>query len=87
MDNLCKLTLKLVQWFWRRSRKCKSLQIDELRAIRIARYDFQRATNLVITKQMSVFQLKRFVITTFYSFYDYYLTITTLIKVKYIPLN
>jgi hypothetical protein len=24
-DDLCQLWLKLAQWFWRRSRKCKSL--------------------------------------------------------------
>jgi hypothetical protein len=27
-NDLCQLWLKLVQWFWRRSRKCKSLQTD-----------------------------------------------------------
>jgi hypothetical protein len=27
-DNLCQVWLKLVQWFWRTSRKCKSLQTD-----------------------------------------------------------
>jgi hypothetical protein len=27
-DDLCQVWLKLVQWFWRRSRKCKSLQTD-----------------------------------------------------------
>jgi hypothetical protein len=27
-DDLCQVWLKLAQWFWRRSRKCKSLQID-----------------------------------------------------------
>jgi hypothetical protein len=27
-DDLCKVSLKLAQWFWRRSRKCKSLQTD-----------------------------------------------------------
>ena len=28
MDDLCHVWLKLAQWFWRRSRKCKSLQTD-----------------------------------------------------------
>jgi hypothetical protein len=27
-DDLCQVWLKLVQWFWRTSRKCKSLQTD-----------------------------------------------------------
>jgi hypothetical protein len=27
-DDLCKVWLKLAQWFWRKSRKCKSLQTD-----------------------------------------------------------
>jgi hypothetical protein len=27
-DDLCQVWSKLVQWFWRRSRKCKSLQTD-----------------------------------------------------------
>jgi hypothetical protein len=27
-DDLCQVWLKLAQWFWRRSRKCKSLQTD-----------------------------------------------------------
>jgi hypothetical protein len=27
-DDLCQVWLKLIQWFWRRSRKCKSLQTD-----------------------------------------------------------
>jgi hypothetical protein len=27
-DDLCQVWLELVQWFWRRSRKCKSLQTD-----------------------------------------------------------
>jgi hypothetical protein len=27
-DDLCQVWLKLVQWFWRRSWKCKSLQTD-----------------------------------------------------------
>jgi hypothetical protein len=27
-DDLCQVWLKLAQWFWRRSRKCKSLQKD-----------------------------------------------------------
>jgi hypothetical protein len=27
-DDLCQFWLKLAQWFWRRSRKCKSLQTD-----------------------------------------------------------
>jgi hypothetical protein len=27
-DDLCQVWLKLVWWFWRRSRKCKSLQTD-----------------------------------------------------------
>jgi hypothetical protein len=26
--DLCQVWLKLAQWFWRRSRKCKSLQTD-----------------------------------------------------------
>jgi hypothetical protein len=29
-DDLCQIWLKLAQWFWRRSRKCKSLQTDKL---------------------------------------------------------
>jgi hypothetical protein len=28
-DDLCQLWLKLAKWFWRRSRKCKSLQKDK----------------------------------------------------------
>jgi hypothetical protein len=27
-DDLCQVWLKLAQWFWRRSKKCKSLQTD-----------------------------------------------------------
>jgi hypothetical protein len=27
-NDLCQVWLKLAQWFWRRSRKCKSLQTD-----------------------------------------------------------
>jgi hypothetical protein len=27
-DDLCQVLLKLAQWFWKRSRKCKSLQTD-----------------------------------------------------------
>jgi hypothetical protein len=27
-DDLCQVLLQLAQWFWRRSRKCKSLQTD-----------------------------------------------------------
>jgi hypothetical protein len=27
-DDLCQVWLKLAQWFWRGSRKCKSLQTD-----------------------------------------------------------
>jgi hypothetical protein len=27
-DDLCHVWLQLAQWFWRRSRKCKSLQTD-----------------------------------------------------------
>jgi hypothetical protein len=27
-DDLCQVWLNLAQWFWRRSRKCKSLQTD-----------------------------------------------------------
>jgi hypothetical protein len=27
-DDLCQIWLKLVQWFWRGSRKCKSLKTD-----------------------------------------------------------
>jgi hypothetical protein len=27
-DDLCQVWLKLAQWFWRKSRKCKSLQTD-----------------------------------------------------------
>jgi hypothetical protein len=43
---LCQVWLKLAQWFWRRSRKCKSLQThrrtdDGQRAIRIAHLSFQ----------------------------------------------
>jgi hypothetical protein len=30
-DDLCQVWLKVVQWFWRRSRKCKSLQTDTIR--------------------------------------------------------
>jgi hypothetical protein len=49
-DDLCQVWLKLAQWFWRRSRKCKSLQTDERtdgqtddgqRVIRIAHLSFQ----------------------------------------------
>jgi hypothetical protein len=27
-NDLCKVCLKLAQWFWKRTRKCKSLQTD-----------------------------------------------------------
>jgi hypothetical protein len=27
-DDLCQVWLKLAQWFWRRSRKCKSLKTE-----------------------------------------------------------
>jgi hypothetical protein len=45
-DDLCQVWLKLVQWFWRRSRKCKSLQTDRQTdtaqwAIRKAHLSFQ----------------------------------------------
>jgi hypothetical protein len=49
-DDLCQVYLKLVMWFWRRSRKCKSLQTDGQtdgqtdagqRAIRKAHLSFQ----------------------------------------------
>jgi hypothetical protein len=44
-DHLCQVWLKLAQWFWRRSRKCKSLptdgRTDGRRAIRIAHLSFQ----------------------------------------------
>jgi hypothetical protein len=45
-DDLCQVWLKLTQWFWRRSRKCKILQTDGRtddgqRAIRIAHLSFQ----------------------------------------------
>jgi hypothetical protein len=49
-DYLCQVRLKLAQWFWRRSRKCKSLQTDGRtdgqtddgqRAIIIAHLSFQ----------------------------------------------
>jgi hypothetical protein len=44
-NNLCQVWLKLAQLFWRRSRKCKSLQTDgqtddRQRAIRIAHLSF-----------------------------------------------
>jgi hypothetical protein len=49
-NDMCQVLLKLAQWFWRRSRKCKSLQTDgqtdgqtdaEQRAIRKAHLSFQ----------------------------------------------
>jgi hypothetical protein len=45
-DDLCQFWLKLVQWFWRRSQKCKSLQTDRQmdtgqQAIRKAHLSFQ----------------------------------------------
>jgi hypothetical protein len=50
-NDLCQVWLKLAQWFWRRSRKCKSLQTarrtdrrqtdDRQTAIRIAHLSFQ----------------------------------------------
>jgi hypothetical protein len=49
-DDLCQVWLKLALWFWRRSRKCKSLQTDGQTArrtddgqpaIRIAHLSFQ----------------------------------------------
>jgi hypothetical protein len=49
-DDLCHAWLKLAQWFWRRSRKCKSLQTDRRtdrqtddgqKVIRIAHLSFQ----------------------------------------------
>jgi hypothetical protein len=33
-DNLCQVWLKLALWFWRSSRKCRSLQTDGQRVIR-----------------------------------------------------
>jgi hypothetical protein len=36
LHDFCQVWLKLAQWFWRRSRKCKSLQTD-------GRYDGQPA--------------------------------------------
>jgi hypothetical protein len=41
-DNLCQVWSKLALWFWRRSQKCKSLQMDDgQRAIRKAHLSFQ----------------------------------------------
>jgi hypothetical protein len=41
-DDLCQVCLKLAQWFWRRSWKCKSLQTDVgQQAIRKAHLRFQ----------------------------------------------
>jgi hypothetical protein len=45
-NDLCQVWLKLAQWFWRRSPKCKSLQTDRQtdtgqRAIRKAHLSFQ----------------------------------------------
>jgi hypothetical protein len=41
-DNLCQDWLKLAQWFWRRSWKCKSLQTDNgQQVIGIAHLSFQ----------------------------------------------
>jgi hypothetical protein len=45
-DDLCQVRLKLAQWFWRRRRKCKSLQTDRQtddrqRLIRKAHLTFQ----------------------------------------------
>ena len=40
-DDLCQVYLRLAQWFWRRSQKCKSLQTDGQRAIRIGHLSFQ----------------------------------------------
>jgi hypothetical protein len=44
-DDLCQVWLKLAQWFWWRSRKCKSLRTDGRtdgqKAIRIAHLSFQ----------------------------------------------
>jgi hypothetical protein len=49
-DDLCQIWLKLAHWFWRRSKKCKSLQTDGQTvgrtddgqsAIRIAHLSFQ----------------------------------------------
>jgi hypothetical protein len=40
-DDLCQVWVKLALWFWRRSRKCKSLQTDGQRAIRITHLSFQ----------------------------------------------
>jgi hypothetical protein len=40
-DDLCHVWLKLAQWFWRRSPKCKMLQMDGFRAIRKAHWRFQ----------------------------------------------
>jgi hypothetical protein len=44
-DDLCQVWLKLAQWFWSRSRKCKSLQTDRRtdggqKMIRIAHLSF-----------------------------------------------
>jgi hypothetical protein len=66
-DDLCQVWLKLTQWFWRRSQKCKSLQTDGRRddgqkAIRIAHLSFQlrwakNTTNLFLylTKKIYAF--------------------------------
>jgi hypothetical protein len=40
-DDLFQVWLKLAQWFWRRSRKCKSLRTEGRRIIRIAHLSFQ----------------------------------------------
>jgi hypothetical protein len=40
-DDLCQVWSKLTQWFWRRIRKCKSLQTDGQWAIRNAHLSFQ----------------------------------------------
>jgi hypothetical protein len=44
-NNLCQVWLKLAQWFWRRSQKCKSFQTsgqtDGQRVIRKANLSFQ----------------------------------------------
>jgi hypothetical protein len=63
-DDLCQVWLKLAQWFWRRSRKCKSLQTDGQTdgqpAIRIAHLSFQlRWAKNIINEKFSIIPYKK----------------------------
>jgi hypothetical protein len=55
-DDLCQVWFKLALWFWRRSRKCKSLQTDRQTDRRMARQT--DAGQRAIRKDHLSFQLR-----------------------------